>query len=145
MRFMVIVKATKHSEAGQMPSMELIQAMGKYNEELVKAGVMLAGDGLAPSKQAVRLQWSDQGAAPVVTDGPFAETKELVSGYWIIQAKSLAEATEWIRRAPFDRMPIETNVEIRRIMEPADYAEVMSPAEQEREAKLAAELAARKA
>src|SRR5437763_12595152 len=100
MRFMVIVKADKKSEAGVMPSKELLEKMGKYNEELVKAGVMLAGDGLHPSSKGVRIRFN--GAKRTVIDGPFAETKELIAGYWLWQVKSREEAIEWLKRAPFD-------------------------------------------
>src|SRR6188474_1789754 len=98
MRFMVIVKATKESEAGEMPSTELLTAMGKYNEELVKAGIMLAGDGLHPSSKGARVRFS--GAKRTVIDGPFAETKELIAGFWIWQVRSLDEAIEWVKRCP---------------------------------------------
>src|SRR5688500_5825151 len=100
MRFMVIVKASKESEAGQMPSTELLTAMGNYNEELVKAGVMLAGDGLTPSSKGVRVKFSCSSRA--VIDGPFAETKELIAGFWMWQCKSKEEAIEWLKKAPFD-------------------------------------------
>src|SRR4051794_10462514 len=100
MRFMVIVKASPESEAGVMPSEELLTEMGKYNEELIKAGIMLPGDGLLPSSKGARVRFS--GAKRTVLDGPFAETKELVAGYWLIQVKSRDEAIEWVKRAPFD-------------------------------------------
>ncbi len=100
MRFMVIVKASPESEAGQMPSQELLAAMGRYNEELARAGVMLAGDGLHPSSKGARVRF--EGTKRTVIDGPFAETKELVAGYWIWQCKSMDEAIEWLKRAPFD-------------------------------------------
>src|SRR5262249_15242484 len=99
MRFMVMVKATKESEAGVMPSKQLIDAMGKFNEEMVKAGVMLAGEGLQPSSKGARIRFTKSGQR-VVSDGPFAETKELVAGFWIIQVKSKEEAIEWIKRCP---------------------------------------------
>lgn len=117
MRLMVIVKADEKSEAGQLPSTKLLEAMGKYNEELVKAGVMLAGEGLRPSSKGTRIHFAGRGKASV-TDGPFAETKELVGGFWILQVKTRAEGIEWIKRAPFE----DGEVEIREISEPADFA-----------------------
>jgi hypothetical protein len=123
MRFMVMVKATRDSEAGKMPSEELLAAMAKFNEELVTAGVMLDGNGLQPSSKGVRVRFS--GDKRMVIDGPFAETKELVAGYWILQCKSLAEAIEWIRRCP---NPHNENgeIEIRQMFELEDFGE--SPA-----------------
>ncbi|MBL8683463.1 MAG: YciI family protein [Myxococcales bacterium] len=119
MRVMVIVKATKNSEQGIMPSEELMLAMGKFNEELVKAGVLLAGDGLHPSSRAKRVRFS--GGKKTVIDGPFAETKELVSGYWIWQVRSMDEALEWVRRCP-DPMPgEESELEVRPIFEAEDF------------------------
>jgi hypothetical protein len=123
MRFMVIVKATKDSEAGVMPSEELLGAMAKFNEEMVKAGVMLDGNGLQPSSKGARIQFS--GDKRTVIDGPFAETKELVAGYWIIQVKSKAEAIEWIKRCPNPHNE-ESEIEIRQIFELEDFGE--SPA-----------------
>ena len=117
MRVMVMVKANKDSEAGVMPSPKLLAEMGKFNQELIQAGVMLAGDGLHPSSKGKRLRFSGQ--QRTVMDGPFTETKELVSGYWIWQVKSMDEAVEWLKRAPFDR---ETEVEIRPVLEAADFA-----------------------
>jgi hypothetical protein len=114
---MVMVKANKDSEAGVMPSPKLLAEMGKFNQELIQAGVMLAGDGLHPSSKGKRLRFSGQ--QRTVMDGPFTETKELVSGYWIWQVKSMDEAVEWLKRAPFDR---ETEVEIRPVLEAADFA-----------------------
>ena len=119
MRVMVLVKATKDSEAGKMPSKELLTAMGKFNEELVKAGVMLAGDGLHPSSKGARVRFS--GTKRTVIDGPFAETKELVAGYWLWQVKSLAEAIEWLKRCP-NPHPGECEVEIRPVFEESDFA-----------------------
>ena len=113
MRFMVIVKASKESEAGVMPSQQLLATMGKFNEELVKAGVMLAGEGLHPTSKGARVKFN--GKERTVTDGPFAETKELIAGYWIWQCKSKTEAIEWLKRAPFDG---GTEVEIRQIFAP---------------------------
>src|SRR5437762_9690874 len=117
MRFMVIVKASKDSEAGMMPTKELLTEMGKYNEELVKAGVMLAGEGLHPSSKGARVRFS--GGKKTVTDGPFAETKELIAGFWLWQVKSKEEAVEWLKRAPFDG---GTEVELRQVFEADDFA-----------------------
>jgi hypothetical protein len=121
MRVMVIVKASKNSEAGLMPSEELLAKMGKFNEELVKAGVMLAGEGIQPSSRGKRVKFS--GSKRTVVDGPFSETKELVAGFWIWQVKSMDEAVEWVRRCP-DPMPgEECELEIRPVFEAADFAE----------------------
>jgi hypothetical protein len=118
MRFMVMVKATRDSEAGKMPSEELLSAMAKFNEEMVKAGVMLDGNGLQPSSQGARVRFS--GAKRTVIDGPFTETKELVAGYWILQCKSLAEAIEWIKRCPNPHAE-DGEIEIRRLFELEDF------------------------
>jgi len=134
MRFMVIVKASKESEAGQMPSTELLTAMGKYNEELVKAGVMLAGDGLHPSSKGVRVKFSGSGRA--VIDGPFAETKELIAGYWMWQCKSKEEAIAWLKKAPFDG---GEEVEIRQVFAPEDFGAEFTPELREQEARVMAE------
>src|SRR5881275_2126318 len=115
MRFMIIVKATKDSEAGVMPSEQLLTEMGKYNEELAKAGVLLAGEGLQPSSKGARVKFS--GSKRTVTDGPFAETKELIAGFWLWQVKSKEEAVEWLKRAPFGK----TEVEIRQVFEAEDF------------------------
>ena len=123
MRFMVIVKATPASEAGQLPSDAELAAMGKYNEELVKHGVMLAGDGLHPSSRGKRVRF--EGKQRKVIDGPFGETKELIAGYWLIQAKSMDEALEWVKRAPMDG---GTELEIRPVFELEDFAQVASDA-----------------
>ena len=128
MRFMVIVKADKNSEAGVMPSHDLLAAMGKYNEELVKAGVMLAGDGLAPSSKGARVKF--EGAKRTVTDGPFAETKELVAGFWIWKVASKQEAIDWLKRAPFDG---GTEVELRQVFEMEDFGKEMTPELREQE------------
>ena len=120
MRFMMIVKATKKSEAGVMPSDALIGAMGKYNEELMKAGALLEATGLQPSSKAARIRYS--GAKQSVIDGPFAETKELIAGFWIIQAKSLAEAIEWAKRAPNPSGNEEAEIEVRQFFEMEDFA-----------------------
>jgi len=134
MRFMVIVKANKDSEAGVMPSTELLKAMGHYNEELVKAGIMLAGDGLQPSSKGARVRFD--GSKRTVTDGPFAETKELIAGFWIWKCASLAEAIDWLKRAPFE----SDEVEIRQIFELEDFGAEMTPELREQESRLAAEL-----
>src|SRR5438128_592629 len=128
MRFMVLVKASQESEAGAMPSQEILAAMGNYNEELVKAGVMLAGDGLHPSSKGARVRFD--GSRRTVIDGPFAETKELVAGYWLWQCKSLDEAIEWLKRAPFDG---GTEVEIRPVFEAEDFGAEFTPELREQE------------
>lgn len=127
MRCMVIVKADKDSEAGVLPDTTLFEAMGKYNEELVKAGVMLAGDGLKPSSSGARVRFD--GKQRTVIDGPFAESKELVAGFWLWQVKSLAEAVEWLKRAPFDG---GTEVEIRPLYEVEDLGDTLTPDLRER-------------
>jgi len=138
MKVMVIVKATKNSEAGVMPTEELFAQMGAYNEELVKAGIMLAGDGLHPSVKGKRIQFS--GGKRTVIDGPFAETKELIAGFWIWQVRSMEEAVEWARRCP-DPMPgEESELEIRPVFEAADFGEVYTPEMQARDAKLREEI-----
>jgi hypothetical protein len=124
MRFMVMVKATKESEAGVMPSQKLLEDMGKYNEELVKAGVMLAGEGLQPSSKGARVRFS--GNKRAVIDGPFTETKELVAGFWLWQVKSLAEAIEWVKRCP-NPMPGESEIEIRQVFEAEDFGPALTP------------------
>lgn len=141
MRVMVIVKATKDSEAGVLPTKELFEAMGKYNEELVKAGIMLAGDGLKPSSNGKRVRFS--GSKRTVIDGPFAETKELVAGYWIWQVRSMEEAVEWLKRCP-NPMPGDSEVEIRPFFEAADFGENFTPEAQDRVERLRTEVAARK-
>jgi hypothetical protein len=134
-RFMVMVKATESSENGVMPSTEMLAAMGAYNEELVKAGVMLAGDGLHPSSRGARVRFS--GDKRSVIDGPFAETKELVAGFWIFEVKSLEEAVEWVKRCP-NPMPEESEIEIRRIFEADDFGEALTPELREQEERLRA-------
>jgi hypothetical protein len=124
MRVMVIVKASKESEAGIMPSEKLLAEMGKFNDELVKAGVMLAGDGLHPSRRGKRVRFS--GGKRTVIDGPFAETKELIAGFWIWQVKSMEEAVEWARRCP-DPMPGEAELEIRPVFEMEDFGAQLTP------------------
>lgn len=131
MRFIVLVKANKDSEAGVLPSAEILSEMGKFNEELVKAGVMLAGEGLQPSSKGARVKFD--GGKKTVIDGPFAESKELVAGFWLWQCKSLDEAIEWLKRAPFDGGP---EVEIRQIFEAEDFGENLTPEEREREERL---------
>ena len=141
MRVMVIVKATKDSEAGVMPSKDLLTAMGNYNEELVKAGIMLAGDGLKPSSQGKRVRFT--GSKRTVTDGPFAETKELIAGYWIWQVRSMEEAVEWLKRCP-NPMPGESEVEIRQVFEAADFGENFTPELREQERRLAQQMGTKK-
>jgi hypothetical protein len=135
MRFMVMVKATEDSEAGVMPSEELLTAMMKYNEELVKAGIMLGGDGLKPSSQGARVQFD--GAKRTVVDGPFAETKELVAGYWIWEVRSLQEAIEWVKRCP-NPMPGPSEIEIRPFYEMQDFGDIVTPEVIEQEKRLRA-------
>jgi hypothetical protein len=134
MRFMVLVKATPKSEAGTMPEPELFEAMGKYNEELVKAGIMKAGEGLHPSSKGARVHFS--GARRTVIDGPFAETKELVAGYWLWECKSLQEAIEWVKKCPNPMPGEDSDIEIRRIYEAEDFGEAFTPEEREREERL---------
>ena len=124
MRVMVMVKATKDSEAGLMPSTELLEAMGKYNEQLVNAGIMLAGEGLKPSSQGKRVAFD--GASRTVIDGPFAETRELVAGFWMWEVKDMAEAVEWVKRCP-NPMPGPSEIEIRPVYEMADFGEALTP------------------
>ena len=133
MRVMVLVKASPESEAGEMPSEEMLSEMTDFNEELVKAGVMLAGEGLHPSSKGARVAFS--GGERKVIDGPFAETKELVAGYWVWQVKSLDEAVEWLKRAPFQ----EGEVEIRPVFEADDFGDEFTPELREREAQLRAQ------
>lgn len=141
MRVMVIVKATKDSESGVLPSKELLTAMGKYNEELVKAGIMLAGDGLQPSSKGKRVRFSGEKRA--VIDGPFTETKELIAGYWIWQVRSMEEAVEWLKRCP-NPMPGESEVEIRPVFEPADFGENFTPELREQEQHLREKISSKK-
>jgi hypothetical protein len=140
MRFMILVKATKDSEAGVMPSQELLTEMGKFNEELVKAGVMLAGEGLQPSSKGARVRFS--GNKRTVIDGPFAETKELLAGFWIWQVKSREEAIEWVKRCPNPHNE-ETEVEIRQIFEAEDFGAEFTPELRAQEERLRAEIAAK--
>ena len=136
MRFMVIVKADNNSEAGVMPSTELLTAMGKFNEEMVKAGVMLAGEGLHPSSNGARIKYSDKDRT--VTTGPFAATRELVAGFWLIQVKSRDEAIEWMKRAPFDG---GSEIEIRQVFDAEDFGEALTPELREQEQRLRAQVA----
>ena len=140
MRFMVMVKATADSEAGALPTHQLLEAMGRYNEELVKAGVMLAGEGLKPSSRGVRVQFS--GSKRAVMDGPFSETKELVAGFWLFECKSLEECIEWVKRCP-NPMPGDSDIEIRPLFEASDFGEEFTPALQEQEELLRSQIAAR--
>ena len=139
MRCLVIVKATRESEAGVMPSTELLTAMGKYNEELVKAGVMLAGEGLHTSSKGKRIKF--EGSRKAVTDGPFAETKELIAGFWIWQVRSIEEAVEWLKRAPFTG---GEEVEIRPAFEADDFGENLTPELREQEERLRQQAAEKK-
>jgi hypothetical protein len=137
MRVLVIVKASRESEAGQMPSRQLLADMGNFNEELVKAGVMLAGEGLHPSSKGKRVKFS--GAQRTVTDGPFAETKELVAGYWLWQVTSMEDAVEWLKKAPFDG---GTEVEIRPVFEADDFGKEFTPELRAQEERLRAQIGA---
>jgi hypothetical protein len=138
MRVMVLVKASPESEAGVMPSSEMLTAMGKFNEELVKAGIMLAGEGLHPTSKAARVKFSPDGRRTVI-DGPFAETKELVAGFWLWQVKSLDEAIEWLKRAPFE----SEEIEIRPVFEAEDFGAELTPELRAQEERLRAEVAGR--
>ena len=131
MRVMVLVKASPESEAGEMPSTEILAEMSKYNEELVKAGVMLAGEGLAPTSRGKRVAFSGPSERKVI-DGPFTETKELVAGYWLWQVKSMDEAVEWLKRAPFQ----EGEVELRQVFEEEDFGEEFTPELREQERRI---------
>src|SRR5256714_680391 len=137
MRFMIIVKATKDSEAGIMPSEQLLREMGKFNEELVKAGVMLAGEGLHPSSKGTRIRFS--GAKRTVIDGPFAETKELIAGFWLWKVKSKEEAIEWVKRCP-NPMKGESEIEIRPLFEAEDFGAEFTPELREQEKRLRAQM-----
>ena len=140
MRFMVIVKADKNSEAGVLPSTEMLEAMGKYNEELVKAGVMLAGEGLHPSSKGARVTFS--GSKRIVTDGPFPETKELIAGFWLWQVRSREEAIEWVKRCPNPMPGTESVIEIRQVFEAEDFGENFTPELQAQEKRLGEQIAA---
>jgi hypothetical protein len=140
MRFMVMVKASKESEAGQMPNERLLADMGKFNEELVRAGVLLAGEGLQPSSKGARVRFS--GDRRTVIDGPFTQTSELVAGFWLLQVKSREEAIEWVKRCP-NPMPGESEIEIRQVFEAEDFGAEFSPELREREQRMRAETAAK--
>jgi hypothetical protein len=137
MRVMVIVKASEESEAGKMPSTQLLEAKGKYNEELVKAGVMLAGEGLHPSARGKRVRFS--GSRRTVIDGPFAETKELIAGYWLWQVKSMDEALEWVKRCP-NPMESDSDIEIRPVFEAEDFGAELTPELRAQEERLRAKI-----
>ena len=141
MKVMVMVKATRDSEAGVMPTQELLTAMGQYNESLVKAGIMLAGEGLKPSRYAKRVHFA--GKERTVIDGPFTETKELLAGYWIWQVKSMQEAIDWVKRCP-NPHPETCELEIRPVFEPADFGAAMTPELREQEVRLRAAVAGKK-
>jgi hypothetical protein len=141
MRVMVIVKASKESEAGVMPKQAMLAEMGKFNEELVKAGVMLAGDGLQPTSKGKRVRFS--GAKRTVMDGPFTETKELIAGYWLWQVRSMEEAVEWVKRCPNPHEG-ESEIEIRQVFELADFGPELTPELRKREEHMRAETAAKK-
>ena len=141
MRVMVIVKASKNSEAGVLPDTQLLTDMGAFNDKLVKAGIMLAGDGLRPSSAGKRIRFS--GAKRTVVDGPFAETKELVAGYWIWQVRSIDEAVEWVKRCPNPMPNEESEIEIRPVFEAEDFGEAYTPELREQEERQRAEVAAR--
>lgn len=134
MRVMVLVKADRKSEAGALPDKKILTEMGKFNEELAKAGVMLAGEGLRPSSKGVRVRFA--GGERTVLDGPFTETKELVAGFWLWQVKSMAEAIEWLKRAPFD----QTEVEIRQVFEDDDFGAEFTPELREQERRIRAQI-----
>lgn len=138
MRVMVLVKATKDSEAGALPSTEMLEAMGKYNEELINAGIMKAGEGLHPSSKGKRVAFD--GASRTVKDGPFSQTSELVAGFWLWEVKDMAEAVAWVKRCP-NPMPGPSEIEIRQIFDMADFAEVMTPEIAEREERLRKQVA----
>ncbi len=141
MKVMVIVKASKESEAGEMPSEELLRAMGNYNEELVRAGIMLAGEGLHSTSKGFRVRFS--GKNRTVVDGPFAETKELIAGYWIWQVKSMEEAIEWLKRCPNPHHS-DGEIEVRQIFAPEDFGDSLTPELREQEERLCAEISKRK-
>jgi len=140
MRFMILVKATKDSEAGVMPTKELLTEMGRYNEELVNAGIMLAGEGLHPSSKGVRLRFS--GTERTVIEGPFANTNELVAGFWLWQVTSCEEAIEWVKRCP-NPMPDDSEIEIRQVFEAEDFDTDVTPELREQEERLRAQIAAK--
>jgi hypothetical protein len=141
MRFMAIVKATRSTEAGEMPSTKLLEEMGRFNEELVKAGVMLAGEGLHPSSKGARVRFS--GDKRTVIDGPFSETKELIAGFWLLQVRSKEEAIEWIKRCPSPMPGEESEIELRQVFEAEDFGPELTPELREQEDRLRAEVAKR--
>jgi hypothetical protein len=143
MRFMVMVKANKQSEAGVLPDEKLLAEMGKYNEELAKAGVLLAGEGLQPSSKGARVRFS--GSKRTVVDGPFSETKELIAGFWILQAKSKEEAIEWVKRSPNPFPDGDSEIEIRQIFESDDFGAEFTPELREQEERLRVQAEANKA
>ena len=138
MRFMCIVKATEQSEKGIMPDQKLLSDMGKFNEEMARAGVMLAGEGLQPSSKGARIQF--KGNQRTVTDGPFSETKELIAGFWIIQVKSKEEAIEWMKRCPHPHPGVDTNIEIRQVFENEDFGDQLTPTLREQEDRIRQEI-----
>ena len=140
MRFMVLVKATPESEAGQLPSTELLEAMTRYNEELAKAGILLGGEGLQPSSKGARVRF--KGSERTVVDGPFAETKELIAGFWLWEVRSMDEAIEWVKRCP-NPMEGESEIEIRQVFEADDFGEVMTPELREAEERLRSQVEGR--
>jgi len=142
MKVMVIVKATRGSEAGELPSGELLSAMGQYNEELANAGILLAGEGLKPSSEGVRVRFS--GASRVVTDGPFAETNEVIAGFWLWKVGSMAEAIEWVKRCP-NPMTEDSDIEIRPVFEADDFGEAFTPELREQEERLRSRIEAQNA
>ncbi|PYX29199.1 MAG: dehydrogenase [Acidobacteria bacterium] len=142
MRFMVIVKASKESETGALPDEKILAEMGKFNEQLVKAGIMLAGEGLQPSSKGARVRFS--GSKRTVIDGPFTETKELIAGFWLWQVKSLDEAIEWVKRCP-NPHPGESEIEIRQVFEAADFGAEFTPELREQEERLRAQIEKQKA
>jgi hypothetical protein len=141
MRFMIMIKATKDSEAGKLPDEKLLAAMGKFNEELVKAGIMLAGEGLQPSSKGARVRFS--GDKRTVIDGPFTESKELIAGFWLWQVKSKEEAIEWVKRCP-NPMPGESEIEIRQVFEAEDFGPEFTPELREQEERLRSQIAEKK-
>jgi hypothetical protein len=141
MRFMILLKADKTTEAGVLPSQDLLAAMGKYNEELAKAGVLLAGEGLQPSSTGARVKF--QGAKRTVIDGPFSETKELIAGFWLLQVKSKEEAIDWVKRCP-NPLEGEAEIEIRQVFEAEDFGEAFTPELREAEERLRAQVAAKR-
>jgi hypothetical protein len=144
MRFMVMVRATKQSEAGVMPEEKLLADMGRFNEELVKAGIMLAGEGLHPSSKGARVRFPASGAKRTVIDGPFAETKELIAGFWLWQCTSREEAIEWAKRSPNPFPGQESELEIRQLFEAEDFGEEFTPELRAQEKRLRQEIAAKK-